>query len=218
MTYPKLIFIHIHKTGGKSLLKVFDSVYGSENVMRFNRNRLRKSQLDVIPHTVIEEDQPTVLGGHFTFREVHNIYTASEAKIITWLRHPVERVISNYKWRTHLNILQKMDKPLPDFESFIQKKKNINRIQRFLEGKNISEFDFIGFQHRMKEDIQLLAKTLKWTDYNYFHVNAISNIKLPKIEIHSDMIDAISALNQADIELYQEALSLRKIKAPHREY
>ena len=39
-----------------------------------------------------------VVHGHFRYAEIRSLHTSTNARIITWLRHPADRVISNYRF------------------------------------------------------------------------------------------------------------------------
>ena len=91
-----LISIHIAKTGGRSFYEILRNEYGealdtrSRRVDYFPGKDYNNVLIDRIP------DKVRVLHGHLHYKHVKDIHQKYRPKIITWLREPVDRVISNY--------------------------------------------------------------------------------------------------------------------------
>src|SRR5262245_57134001 len=88
-----LIFLHLPKTGGTSLHHHFSQAFEPHLICpeRFSR-------LDLLPRQ--ELSQYRYFSGHYTFAQVSLVPEARY--IVTVLRDPIERVVSNYYfWRRH---------------------------------------------------------------------------------------------------------------------
>lgn len=213
----QLISVHIPKTAGTSFRNTLKAVYGDDQVIR----------LDIdLQHEVVKVNQLNwqkkklssnvkVVHGHFSPYLFENYFRPSPAPFITWLRHPVERVISNFYYlekrlqelleeeKKGLNILSKMQRNL---EEYAATPLNQNRIAKFLHGRSLDDFTFVGIQEHYQKDLQQLGQKLGWKQLPYYHHNATGGDRM----ISADLRAEIARFNQEDMALYERALSLRE--------
>ncbi len=100
--------------------------------------------------------------GHFLPVKYRWLHDPDEpVKFVTWLRHPVERLISHYYfWQDHPELA--MDAPLHQqvlterwsLEKFCQAPALRNTYSRFLWGFPLQRFDFIGITEHFDSDLQ----------------------------------------------------------------
>jgi len=157
-----------------------------------------------------------VVHGHFSYQKLIDNFDIKEGTpVITWLREPAERVISNYFYldkilrkelneeRKDLNILAKMEKTLLEYAAT---EANRNRMSKFLEGINPEDFFFMGFTDHYEEDLECLAGLLKWENYS----SVKHNVTGKKPEVDTEILEQIKTLNEADYEIYNKALKIRE--------
>lgn len=210
----ELISIHIPKTAGTSFHRVLERQY-PEAVSPSLRRR------DVLEHLTrfgdLAEGQPAgrrVLHGHFTYREVAGLHRRSGAKVICWLRHPAERVISN--WRFFLDRLRHPDinpavavanahRRDEGLLTYAAREENRDRMSKFLEGITLDGLFFTGIQEWFAEDVARLAGLLRWPEVEVPQLN----IARQPDPVEAGLIEAIIALNRKDMALYEAALARR---------
>lgn len=214
----QLVSIHIPKTAGTSFRNTLKSIYGEEAVVRVDIEKtgehIRVNQEDYAenrlpPHT-------RVVHGHFRPTHLYAYFPIpEEVPIITWLRDPVERVISNYYYlarrlaeeldeeRKGLNILSKMQRTLIEYA---RDENNQNRMKKFLRGVTLEELTFVGIQEYYSEDLAVLAELFGWASVPEFK----DNVTTRKYDVSSADRAEIAALNADDVALYQRALERRK--------
>jgi hypothetical protein len=214
----ELVSIHIPKTAGTSFRNTLREVYGENNVIRLDIGLVRQE-------VRIEEklyDLPTfppntkVIHGHFSYPLlIKNFSIPKETPIITWLRDPVKRVISNYFYLAKrleeeldeegkgLNILRKMQRSLIEYARFEGAQ---NRQSKFLSGLTLENLQFVGIVETYEEDIQQLSQILEWPKTPIFTHNQTNR---DTSIISQKDIDEIRELNSADLKLYEQALNLR---------
>jgi len=214
----ELISVHIPKSAGTSFRNTLKEVYGEEAVIRLDID-LRYEQLR-INQQVFEGHQLDknikVVHGHFSPALLYKRFKIEEdVQMITWLRDPVERVISNYFYlekrlkeeleeeRKGLNILSKMQRSLMEYA---QAEINRNRISKFLNGAKIEDFTFVGIQEHYSEDLNTLAKVLDWNAFRELHHNQTGQTKR---QVSEEDRAEIARLNELDMALYEKALALR---------
>ncbi|MCD4723442.1 MAG: sulfotransferase family protein [Bacteroidales bacterium] len=217
-----IISVHIPKTGGSSLFRILKQVYSRDYVYRLNTiNLIGQARENVIPAEEIP-GHTMVIHGHLKISQLKDIINRDEPKIITWLREPVERVISNY-YHSMLRIrLGKADERklgTADYSliEYAEIEENRNKASFQLEGYKLNELFFVGLYEYLDEDFELLKDKMLWPDYLMMpHAKSGSRFKTKndcktQIEdITDDVRQHIAALNVRDSELYNEAKAFRK--------
>lgn len=210
----ELVSLHIPKTAGTSFRYILKAQFKKKDVAR----------LDIYPSGAIMlnekefdseklKDKIKVIQGHYTYRNINDkLLLDSNVKFITWLRDPVERVISNYYFLNKIianrlkelpneNLMNRIGKTLSEFVQF---EENRNVMSKFLEGADLNSFKFVGFQRNFEEELQRLSKVMNWNSIKNLQLNTTDS-KPRQIDQH--LIELIEFNNQEDISLYKEALN-----------
>ncbi len=214
-----LVSVHIPKTAGTSFRSILKQVYGEQAVKRLD--------IDLQFETIRLEEQLfeqrkldkklKVVHGHFSPALLQKYFRIDpQIPFVTWLRDPVERVVSNYFYlekrlkeelqeeQKGLNILSKMQRSLVEYANV---ELNRNRMSKFLKGKALHDFLFVGIQEYYSEDLRQLAGLLGWQGFQEPRHNVTGR---QKREVTSEEMDAIARLNEKDLAIYEEALDLRR--------
>lgn len=214
----ELISIHIPKTAGTSFRNTLKQVYGEDRVARLDISRKANNiLLNEVPYTgAALPPSCQVVHGHFTMEKLYDCFPVDpNIPIITWLRHPVERVISNYFYLSKrlaeeldekakgLNILDKLQRSLIEYA---RNKRSQNRMCKFLKGTQISDLAFVGIQEYYDSDLADLARILGWQELPSFKDNVTGG----NYQVDTATRDEIASLNLLDMELYHTALEMRK--------
>ncbi len=209
----ELISIHIPKTAGTSFRLALEQVYG-EGIARFDI-RQGKMELNEQPFTGNRlPDTLQAIHGHIKYPDLAQaIDLSGKPKLITWLREPVDRVVSNYYYLLEqrdrkrkagedvTNLTAKLGNSLEDFArtDFAR-----NRMSKFLAGLRPQDMFFIGSVERMAEDLQVLAHRMGWPEVALPEVNK-SGSKVQEVSVA--MRQMIADLNHEDMVLYHEWLA-----------
>jgi hypothetical protein len=214
----ELISIHIPKTAGTSFRNTLCEVYGQKEVVRLDIGLVRKEtrireQLYEAPDLPPET---RVLHGHFSYPLLVQRFDVSSAlPVITWLRDPVDRVISNYFYlakrlreeldeeRKGLHILKKMQRSLREYALY---EPSQNRMSKFLEGLSLQDLFFVGLVEHYEEDVASLARKLSWQHTPVFYHNRTGS---NRPDVSEEDRAFIRSLNAQDVALYEAAQSLR---------
>jgi hypothetical protein len=214
----ELISIHIPKTAGSSLFQLLKKAYGKTSVLKINIPDPSDGQ-EIISDEDIDEAQ--VIHGHLRISDLQDIILKNDPKIITWLRDPVERVISNYYFsmqriragKARDSKIHTINFSLPEYASL---EENRNRASWFLDGIRIHELFFIGLTEYFNADIRELGRLLNWPEkIEIPHRKSSSafiknnNCATRYSEIDKKMKEEIGRLNSLDVDLYREVLALR---------
>lgn len=219
---PELLSLHIPKTAGVSFKYILQSVYGKKSVARFD---IKRAGVEVNSKAYHSNQLPNVqvLHGHFIYEDLISTFEIpKDIKKVTWLRHPVKRVISNYYYlESHLNkligkknerqnLLKRMQKTLLEFSRI---ESNRNRQSKFLKSIELDEFDFVGITENFEKDLGKLAEILNWhTIPKTVHRNKTKSGEKPD-NFDLEVLQEIAELNRMDMDLYEKVLELRKISS-----
>jgi hypothetical protein len=217
-----VIFSHIPKTGGSTLRRVIDTQYKNPYIYRYNpenHEKWLKTYKLVRPHI-------KCIYGHVRYG-VHKTIPKTSF-YITFLRHPVERVLSAYYYIRSRpeNRLHKRVKNMSLREYIFSKDQEMltplfNHQTRFLTGRNEpnlrlalkhmkNNYAVVGITEMYLESVFLMKKILGWESIHYSKENV--NKKRPsKEQISADIIEEIKRNNHLDMKLYNFAkLTLQK--------
>lgn len=196
MQIPKFVFVHIPRTGGGTINHIFRNNYKKNTIVL-----IYYTPTDVVRKFPGEEkvrikgvhqvrNYPIILG-HIPFKEVSSF----KRTVITWLRHPVNRVISDYRrYKGKLNLIE-----------FVIKNRNL---MNYYTGGDLSKFDFIGITEFYDKDIERMFNFLDIELPSYKNIHVSTN----KVEVTNDIRKEIKKLNEKDLELYKKALKMRNKK------
>ncbi|MCP4397067.1 MAG: sulfotransferase family protein [bacterium] len=215
----EFVSIHIPKTAGTSFRNILKQVYGKQRVIRIDITLPGEKNSFRSPFSPPEKlpNKARVIHGHFRFPDLADLYHLSpDIPIITWVRDPVERVISNYCYlqkmlctflreeQRQIDILSKMERTLPEYA---RTEINRNRMAKFLEGIRLRDLLFVGIQEDFSKELDDLVTLLNWERVTELRHNSSRAQHAP---VSGEIEEEIRRLNQQDIELYQQALRLRE--------
>ncbi len=167
ITPRRVVSVHVPKTGGSSLHAQLATLLGDEAVV-----------LDLTHDPVSGEGESEaafpagarVVHGHFPARR----YARNAACWITWLRHPVDNVFSNFAyWKLVNGPSLKLD--TNEFTSVLDFARYPGQDRLFCElyfgGFDMRRFDFIGFHETRQTDMLKLGQLLGLPLRPEVHIN-----------------------------------------------
>lgn len=222
-----LIFLHLMKTGGRTLVHILKQNYVKE--ARFHCSQKPGERLQDLRNMSEEQRRSLHLFyGHIEFG-LHDILP-QPSTYVTLLRHPVERVISHYyygffteKHYTH-KLVNTQDISLTDYMKYGMTELDNGQTRRIagaissqipfgkctsellnIAKKNLDEkFFLVGLTERFDEFLLLLGRSLDLHQILYTRSNV--NTKKPASkEITEADRDSVLNYNQLDLELYDYA-------------
>lgn len=147
---PELLSIHIPKTAGRTFREILKSQYGVNGVLSLDHYYLTKQNEQLADHPT---DRYPVIHGHLPYRQISKVALPS-SKYITWLRHPVDRVISNYyHYRDSVFPAKQKRNPsaqLVSIEDFIERPKRRNKMSQYLEGIDLEALFLLVFRSSLR--------------------------------------------------------------------
>ena len=212
------IFIHIPKTGGTSINTAIQNTEWQTEPNFYYRHIVLKSKMSNAGDIFLEKNQ-----------EKYKQY-----KIFMMLRHPVDRMISEYYFiRERKNFIDLLHKKPTSFESYIKNRQTQNGVITFLKGRRFfdikkpTENDLddilnaidelpvhIGIFEHFADSLQYFTQVSKIDLNKKIDVKRMTFRRPAVEEIGKDIKELILQNNQLDWELYQYGLDkFNKIKS-----
>lgn len=204
-----IIFMHIPKTAGSTLILILNEIYENIDQRSFVDERARIINL-------LKNEKPECISAHLPFG-LHK-YSSNECVYITMLRNPVDRVLSYYYWiQEHSITSPAKNMTLEEYLNSNYYYRIVNQQTQFASGafdpneadlekakENLqNHFAAVGITERFDESILLFKNVLHWK-----YVPAYTRINVTnKPEFTPDhLIKKIMVDNKLDVELYEWAL------------
>ena len=226
----ELVSIHVPKVAGSSFWYSLRVKYGYKHPLRFLCKKTgfyqpivrldvdddgtvningRKSLPDRIPKRV------KVIHGHFSYQYYKdNFRNKDSTKLVTWVREPLERLMSNYLYfRKIINEsikyehTRKFAYPLMEknFMEFAREENNQNLMSKYIGDNCLSDYAFVGVQERYDSEVERFSKVLGWNNFEKYYQNK-TNAK--PVQLTQSELEEIKSYNRKDYQLYNYAVEL----------
>lgn len=216
-----LVSLHLPKTAGTSFLASLKDYYKEAILLDYAdvpiNTPVLKRRISAFKHVLISDSMASDLKcvhGHFLPLKYLRM---DNAKYITWLRDPIERIASHYFYwlrsyrpgrssQLHYRVVEEEW----SFERFCMSSELRNLYSEFLWGFPISKFDFIGITEHYNSDMKYFSNQFLGCDLPVFKKN--SNEDSVRKGYFSDNFNfrrEVEDFHRKDVQLYKKALILR---------
>jgi len=217
----QIVYIHIPKTAGSSVLSLFREIFQNDEIVQVKRDLFNRKPETDPSRLLLDSIQPTtkVLHGHFTYNELQLVIDRyPNAKIITFLRQPVDRVLSNYTFfkkriltgRVDPSQKHRVDESLLTYARLPQSR---NRMHSFLDGLKLNDLYFIGFVENFENDVKALFQSLNLNIRNVPFINRNSIVTPSDLALTESEIAQLNKLNHKDHLLYRKAIKMKRLQS-----
>jgi len=217
-----IISVHLPKTAGSSfkaslhqnfdhkLLLDYEDLPLNTPVFERNKNVFTSGLINA------ERDfgETECIHGHFMPAKYLLLNSIKPLKFVTWMRHPVDRVISHYYfWQRRYNpdappLHKRIVEEKWSLEKFCLSDEMKNIYQQFLWGFPIWNFDFIGITEYYEADFKYFSDCFFNKKVDLFNENINPNSK-GGYAISKSFRKQIESFHAEDMELYERANRLR---------
>ena len=212
-----ILSIHIPKTAGRSFYNILEQVYGTALSISYKRKDVLLSLKESPTLAASIDTHIKVIHGHLYYKELQEIHHNTNARVICWLRNPVDRVVSNYHFfirglknplRNPVGYATNKHRINETLIEYASRDENRNRMSKFLKGISTDELFFVGMQEYFEQDIMRLGRMLDWPDITIPVINKSPNRNDQKI-LSAQTRKIIEDLNVLDLQLYKSVMERR---------
>ncbi|MEA1953749.1 MAG: sulfotransferase family 2 domain-containing protein [Campylobacterota bacterium] len=202
-----ILFVHIPKTAGTSFRLAAKKEFSKENTFYDYSPSSTETSRYILDYVYEKQDMYKLsqkfkqhnklfLSGHFHAGKYMPLFET--LNVVTFVRNPVDQVLSHYKHYVKNNNYKK------DIITFIKENRFKNIQSKMLGGRALELYGFIGLTEEYNKSIELIN--------SYYGLNlevltlntAVENKKLDEL-FTIETIDLIKKENKKDIELYEKA-------------
>lgn len=202
-----VVFVHIPKTAGTSMRNMLVAALpAATKIFHYHEDTAKISGTftnaftsgivtpeKLLAHrSTLRRDQQLLVCGHFPVSDLTRAF--HPASFVTFLRDPVDRVVSNYRYSVKSGTFA------GSFADFYESADQINVQCRQLRGADLRDIGFIGLVERMPEMVRALSRHLG-VELRPRVDNVTSHF--PRLPIDAATRSRILALNHDDLCLYQ---------------
>ncbi len=205
---PALIAIHIPKTAGSTIHEILKNNYGY-GLKHIHRVEDRHQWNNGLKYRCNRPFVKAVYGHIMAHKKWKEYYP--DAKIITWTRDPVERIISTYYfWKREGHHIDKrheafeaLQPSLLEFAEMKEFQPTVRTFERSLEALSPDEYFFAGRQEYFDADIKKVGSLLGWKNYSYEK----RNVNSLKPEINPKEKQHLKELLKGEYKIYNDILA-----------
>ena len=152
-----IISVHVPKCAGTSFRHVLHGIYGEKIWYNYGTIFARdQAKYELVPAGT------EMIHGHFLADSFDDLYP--DRQLLTWVRHPVERVVSNYYHFLRApdmrdNCCRALHEHSLNLREFSDLDWMKNLSSRYLAKKPVSDFQFIGIAERFRESMLQFCNT-----------------------------------------------------------
>jgi hypothetical protein len=200
-----VLSLHIPKTGGLTFGRVLAAIYREDFYCSYREiTNCRGEPLASLPANI------RCVHGHIHAEELLERYPA--ARLVTWVRDPVQRVVSLYHyWRREPDWQHPLCRTLHERRlsllDFARMEDARNDMSRYFGRLRPEDFSFIGILEELPASMELFFRRfdLRPLPVSHGHRNPVRDTG--GYRLGADQWAEIAALNQSDEILYRECLA-----------
>jgi hypothetical protein len=223
-----LISLHMPKTAGNSFLQALETRFGESlqkdysdmpRIQQYLAGNLSPQELTEFKFAEHGLNLPQCIHGHFL--PAKYVYACKQEKcdmrFITWLRDPVERLMSHYYFfkrsydpRTAGPLFRKIIEENWSLERFCFSEEYKNLYRKYMWNFPYELFDFVGLTEFYEDDLRYFSDIFLKTKVDAQRLNCAVDRKAGGYELDAGFRREVENFHSEDVALYKRALHGRE--------
>lgn len=224
-----LISLHMPKTAGNSFSQALETKFGDRlwkdyadmsRIQQYLTGDLSPQELTKFNFTEFDSNLPQCIHGHFLPAKFSPNRTKYGIRFITWLRNPVQRLMSHYYFfkrsydpATAGPLFRKMIEENWSLEDFCFSEQYKNLYTKYLWDFPYENFDFVGLTEFYDDDLSYFSEQFLTTKVDAYKLNCGEASKAGYYEIDAGFRRELESFHSGDVALYKRALQDRELRA-----
>ena len=209
-----ILSVHIPKTAGVSFRQILAELYREDILLKYWQ--MTDARGRVVSHV---PGHVRCIHGHFHPEAL--LPEFPRAQLVTWVRDPVERVISSYYHRLRSpDWLHPVDRELHarklSLVEFAALDLMRNEMTRYFGAKQPGDFAFIGQTERFESSLDEFLRRFGFGRIRARRENCNPGRMAERYPVDDRTRQEIAALNEQDIRLHGKILEGHRLDQPHR--
>lgn len=210
-----IVSVHVPKCAGTSFRHILTSLCGARIWFNYGTIFSRdQARADLVPPGT------AFIHGHFLADAFDDLFP--QRRLVAWVRHPVERLVSNYH-----HFLRTPDMRDACCRALHERRLNLrefanlpwmqNEVTRYLADKPEGDFDFIGVSEIFGESVEHFCEIFGFRSVRVLPLENVNPArKTERYDLSREDYTYILDRNQADLEFYHKACQRLEGARPER--
>ncbi len=202
---PLIVSVHLPKCAGTSFRHLLARIYGDRLWLNYGGAFARaQARPGCVP------DGTALVHGHFLADTFDDI--VPQPTLVTWLRHPVERVVSHYHHFLRSpdmrdDCCRALHERRLSLRAFAELAWMRNQATRYFAGKTLADFAAVGIAERFTDSLEVMADALGWNELPEAVCDNANPARTTAVyPLSDDLRDYLAFLNAADLTTYAQAV------------
>ena len=199
-----VISVHVPKCAGTSFRRILSGICGARIWFNYGMIFTREqARADLVP------EGTSFIHGHFLADAFDDLYP--RRRLVTWVRHPVERLVSNYSHFLRSpgmrdDCCRALHKQGLSLRQFADLEWMQNETTRYLANKKVEDFEFVGITERFRESVEAFCETFGFRSVTSLPQENVNPQRTARgYDVSRGDYEYILERNAADLAWYENA-------------
>lgn len=196
-----ILSLHFPRCAGTSFRLYLESVFGDSLFLNYGAFNSPRSDVSVIPSGT------RCIHGHFRGHVFAEVYP--DAQKITWIRHPIDRTLSNYFFfKNGPEVSHPLAKPVRSgamsIEEFCLHPRVLAEFEYYFRDRALEDFAWVGIVEEVEASMRSLSRLM---DLPYRELPAVNEVSYDRELVTGALLEKVRDVYAQEICIYEQQKS-----------